>query len=123
MWVNLILALKEIGKEVKTFKKNERKDLAEVLDLTADLLLEIVLAFEQDEYPYSKCATVEVLGNTISNHMSRLLKKKNREGIREAFEPFRSLQDEWENRNDPEVIIRLKEAAGEFKGLAALFKI
>jgi hypothetical protein len=123
MWVNLILGLKDIGKEIKSFRKKEREDLADLLNLVGDLLLEIADAFEGDEYPYTECATIETMGNSIVKHMTRFLKKENRKDVAELFEPFESLRDEWERRHEAGVIEEMRSAAGEFKGFAALFKL
>lgn len=123
MWVNLILGLKDLAKEIKTFRKKERNDLAEVLEVVGNLLTEIAEAFEGDDYPYTKCATIETIANSVVNHMTRLLKKKNRSEVEDLFQPFKSLRDEWERRAEPGVVDEMRTAAGEFIGLAALFKI
>lgn len=123
MWANLILGLKDFAKEVKTFRKKERNDLAEVLEVVGNLLTEIAEAFEGDEYPYTKSAIIETIANSVVNHMTRLVKKKNRQEVEELFQPFKSLKDEWERRHEDGVVEEMRSAAGEFIGLATLFKI
>lgn len=123
MWVTLILGLKDLGKEIKTFRKNDRKDLAELLEVVSNLLAKIADSFEGDEYPYTDCATIETIANSVVNHMTRLLKKKNKQEVEALFQPFKSLEDEWERRHEAGVVEEMRSAAGEFMGLAALFKI
>lgn len=123
MWVTLILGLKDLGKEIKTFRRSERKDLAELLEVVSNLLEKIADAFEGDEYPYTDCATLETIANSVVNHMTRLLKKKNKKEVEDLFQPFKSLGDEWDRRHEDGVIDGMRSAAGEFMGLATLFKI
>lgn len=123
MWPGLITAVKDLAKDIKEFKKEERRDLSSLFDVTGDLLLQIVEEFEKDNYPDVECATIETIGNNIAKNMTRMIRKKKRNEILEYFKPFQSLKDEWEKRKDPTCIDEMKFAAGEFKGLAILFKI
>lgn len=122
MWGGIITSIKDLAKDIKDFKKEEKESLGELFEITSALLLEVIMKFEEDEYPQTLCATVETLGNNIAKNMTRVIKKKKREEILEYFEPFKSLQDEWDKRKDPETIDGMKYAAGEFKGLSILFK-
>lgn len=122
MWGGVITAIKNLAIDVKDFKKEEKESLGELFEITSNLLIEVVDYFEKDEYPQVLCATIETLGNNIAKNMTRIIKKKNREEILEYFKPFQSLSDEWDNRENPEVLDDIRYAAGEFKGLSIIFK-
>lgn len=123
MWAGLITALKEVAKDAKKIKDEERKDLAALFEITSDLLLKISTEFEEDRYPHVECATIETLGKNISKHMAKIIGKKRRTEVLDYFKPFHSLKDEWEKRKEDGVLNEIRSAAGEFKGLSLLFKI
>jgi hypothetical protein len=122
MWSTLINAIKELTKDRKRFKKEERTALGELFETTSNLLIEVINYFEKDEYPQMISGTLETLGKNIEKYLTKTIKNKKRDEILEYFKPFESLKDEWEQRNEPGSLDNLRYAAGEFKGLAILFK-
>lgn len=122
MWGGIINAIKDLAKEIKDFKKEEKEALGDLFEIMSNLLLEVITSFETNIYPHTIIGTIETLGGNIAKHMTRVIKKKKRNEILEYFKPFESLTDEWEKRNEPGFLDELKYAAGEFKGLAILFK-
>jgi hypothetical protein len=123
IWIPVVLALNTISKDLKGISKKERNDLAALLDVVGNLLGEIADDFAANDYPYTKVATIETVGKNVAKHMTRFLRKKQRNDVNDLFKPFESLNDEWERRNEEDVINDMKYAAGEFKGHALLFKI
>jgi len=123
IWIPVILALNTISRDMKGLKRADRKDLAALLDVVGNLLGEIADDFQNDEYPHTKCSTVETIGTNVAKHMTRFLAKRHKKDVADIFKPFQSLRDEWERREEPGVIDDMRKAAGEFKGFAILFKI
>lgn len=123
MWLEIIKMTKDfIGDYIKSDKEDKEK-VSVLLNDMSDLLMSVVKDLENDIYPHSSCSTMKVLTSEFYNKIKFILDDDKSVYLEYLLIQSSLLEREFALRKEPDTIIKLNEAAGEFKAISMLIKI
>lgn len=123
MWLEIVKITKDLlGDLIKTSKEKKEK-VSILLDEISDLLMSVSEDLEKDQYPHSSCSMMRVLTIEFYDKIKFTLDEEKSIYLENLLIQASLLEREFALRKEPETIIKLKEASGEFKAFSKLLKI
>lgn len=123
MWLEIIKLTKEfVGDLIKSSEVKKEK-VSDLLSQISDLLLNVVVDLENDNYPHFSCSMMQSLTKEFHEKVKVVLEKEKSDYLENLLIQSSYLEREFALRKDPDTIIKLKEAAGEFKSISILLKV
>lgn len=121
MWLEIVKTIGDyIGDIIKSNKEKNLK-ISELMMDIHNLLNDVVIKLENDEYPHESCGAMRVLTDNLHQKIKPSLKEKA-DYICNLLANASGLEREFSLRNSTDIINELKSAAGEFKAFSLLLK-
>ena len=101
-------------------KKDRKEKLSSTLKTIGDLLIATAQDLKNGNYPHGSCAAMDTLSKSLVEQLDGLLTPEQALNLQQNLEMSSKLEQLYANRNEPELINKLEQSAGQFYAISIL---
>lgn len=125
MWIELGKTIFELFSKQKQLEREQKERVAKICEDVSKILEETCHELSTDQYPHGKCKVMEILSYNLMKEIreTKVLHEEKCYQLETALVLSAKLEGEYANRKDPNTIIELAMASGNFKALSLLLRV
>ncbi len=123
MWLDIIKSLVDFTDRRSALKAAQRERLSTVFSDISNLLNDVAEEMENGIYPLGSCFAMTTLCEELLDNMRGIVDDKQIQELSPVLYNASRLEREYANRQDPQTLETLREAAGHFHAKSIIFKL
>lgn len=123
MWFDLIKMLVTIAQHKREVNIEQKEKVSKLYAEMSHLLSETALELSKDVYPVKKCAAMWTLSENLLEYLKDKVNEDELQLLGQLLKSCSQLEREYANRQDPDTIKVIFDAAGRFQALSMLYSV
>jgi len=123
MWSEVFGLIKTFISAIVNEKREKREKVSSLFHEISVVINHAADQIEQHEYPHYSCMVMHTLADNLKETLTGSISEDILDNFYTKLKSVSSLEREYGNLKEPNIIIQLREAAAEFKAFSMLLKI